>query len=33
MIELKVEGEIYISLPRAKENAKIYEAPYEEEGY
>ena len=29
--ELKVEGEVYISLPRAKENAKIYEAPYEEE--
>ena len=26
-----MEGEVYISLPRAKENAKIYEAPYEEE--
>ena len=24
----KVEGEIYISLPRAKENAQIYEEPY-----
>ena len=27
----RVEGEIYISLPRAKENAKIYEEPYEKE--
>ena len=27
----KVEGEIYISLPRAKENAQIYEEPYERE--
>ena len=26
--EQKVEGEIYISLPRAKENAQIYEEPY-----
>ena len=26
--EPKIEGEIYISLPRAKENAKIYEEPY-----
>ena len=26
--EPKVEGEIYISLTRAKENAKIYEEPY-----
>ena len=29
--EKRVEGEIYISLPRAKENAKIYEDPYEKE--
>ena len=29
--EKRVEGEIYISLPRAKENAKIYEEPYEKE--
>ena len=29
--ENKIEGEIYISLPRAKENAKIYEQPYEKE--
>ena len=27
----KIEGEIYISLPRAKENAKIYGEPYEKE--
>ena len=26
--EQSVEGEIYISLPRAKENAQIYEEPY-----
>ena len=26
-----VEGEIYISLPRAKENAKLYGDPYEKE--
>lgn len=26
-----VEGEIYISLPRAKENAKLYGEPYEKE--
>ena len=26
--EQKVEGEIYISLPRAKENAQIYKEPY-----
>ena len=26
--ERKVEGEIYISLPRAKENAQIYKEPY-----
>ena len=29
--EQKIEGEIYISLPRAKENAQIYEEPYERE--
>ena len=29
--EKGIEGEIYISLPRAKENAKIYEEPYEKE--
>ena len=29
--EKLVEGEIYISLPRAKENAKIFEQPYEKE--
>ena len=29
--EQKVEGEIYISLPRAKENAKIYEEHYKKE--
>ena len=29
--EKEIEGEIYISLPRAKENAKIYEEPYEKE--
>ncbi len=29
--ELKVEGEVYISLPRAKENAKLYNQPYEKE--
>ena len=29
--EKKIEGEIYISLPRAKENAKVYEQPYEKE--
>jgi len=29
--EKRLEGEIYISLPRAKENAKIYEEPYEKE--
>ena len=29
--EKRVEGEIYISLPRAKENAKIFEEPYEKE--
>ena len=26
-----VEGEVYISLPRAKENAKIFEEPYKKE--
>ena len=26
-----VEGEVYISLPRAKENAKIYDEPYSKE--
>ena len=26
--EQRIEGEIYISLPRAKENAQIYEEPY-----
>tara|TARA_B100000900_G_scaffold191796_1_gene162322 strand:+ start:866 stop:1315 length:450 start_codon:yes stop_codon:yes gene_type:complete len=29
--EKRIEGEVYISLPRAKENAKIYEEPYEKE--
>ena len=29
--EKRIEGEIYISLPRARENAKIYEEPYEKE--
>ncbi|MAI85927.1 MAG: rRNA maturation RNase YbeY [Candidatus Marinimicrobia bacterium] len=29
--EERIEGETYISLPRAKENAKIYEEPYEKE--
>ena len=29
--ENRIEGEIYISLPRAKENAKIYKEPYEKE--
>ena len=29
--EKLVEGEIYISLPRAKENAKIFEQPYQKE--
>ena len=29
--EKLVEGEIYISLPRAKENAKIFNQPYEKE--
>ena len=29
--EQRVEGEIYISLPRAKENSKIYEEPYGKE--
>ena len=29
--EKEIEGEIYISLTRAKENAKIYEEPYEKE--
>ena len=29
--EQKVEGEIYISLPRAKENSQIYKEPYEKE--
>ena len=27
----RIEGEVYISLPRAKENAKIYGEPYEKE--
>ena len=26
-----VEGEVYISLPRAKENAKIFDEPYSKE--
>ena len=26
-----VEGEVYISLPRAKENAKIFDEPYSRE--
>ncbi len=29
--EKRVEGEIYISLQRAKQNAKIYKEPYEKE--
>ena len=29
--EQEVEGEIYISLPRAKENAQTYKEPYEKE--
>ena len=29
--ELFVEGEVYISLPRAKENAKIFDEPYSRE--
>ena len=29
--EKRVEGEVYISLPRAEENAKIYEEPYAKE--
>ena len=29
--EAPIEGEVYISLPRAKENAKIFEQPYEKE--
>ena len=29
--EQEVEGEIYISLPRAKENAQTYKEPYERE--
>ena len=29
--EALIEGEVYISLPRAKENAKIYDQPYEKE--
>ena len=29
--EALTEGEVYISLPRAKENAKIYDQPYEKE--
>ena len=29
--EERIEGETYSSLPRAKENAKIYEEPYEKE--
>ena len=29
--EKRIEGETYISLPRAKENAKIYEEPYKKE--
>ena len=31
MQEKKTEGEIYISLPRAMDNAKIYKEPYEKE--
>ena len=29
--EIFVEGEIYISLPRAKENSEIYREPYAKE--
>ena len=29
--EATIEGEVYISLPRAKENAKIFNQPYEKE--
>ena len=29
--EVPIEGEVYISLPRAKENAKIFNQPYEKE--
>ena len=29
--EKRIEGEIYISLPRAKENAEVYDEPYEKE--
>ena len=29
--EAPIEGEVYISLPRAKENAKIFNQPYEKE--
>ena len=29
--ESKIEGEIYISLPRAKENAILYDEPYRKE--
>ena len=29
--ETKIEGEIYISLPRAKENSTIFNEPYEKE--
>ena len=29
--EAAIEGEVYISLPRAKENAKIFNQPYEKE--
>ena len=29
--EEPIEGEVYISLPRAKENAKIFNQPYEKE--
>ena len=29
--ETFIEGEVYISLPRAKENAKIFNQPYEKE--
>ena len=29
--EASIEGEVYISFPRAKENAKIFNQPYEKE--
>ena len=29
--ELFIEGEVYVSLPRAKENAKIFDEPYSRE--